>query len=74
MRRLLRCMCRGGARCRFPGGALRWRKLTRDIVLATEESVIQDGHVVLTEAPGLGVELNEDFLVSQTPDGEALWQ
>ena len=67
-------MCRGGARCRFPGGALRWRKLTRDIVPATEESVIQDGHVVLTEAPGLGVELNEDFLASQMPDGEALWQ
>ncbi len=74
MRRLLRCMCRGGARCRFPGDALRWRKLTREIVLATEESVIQDGHLVLTEAPGLGVELNEDFLVSQMSDGEALWQ
>lgn len=51
---------------------MRWRKLTRDIVLATEESVIQDGHVVLTEAPGLGVKLYEDFLASQMPDGDAL--
>ena len=47
---------------------------TWDDVLATEESVIQDGHVVLTEAPGLGVELNENYLASQMPDGEALWQ
>ena len=47
---------------------------TWDDVLATDASVIQDGHVVMTEAPGLGVELNEDFLASQMPDGEALWQ
>ncbi len=47
---------------------------TWDDVLATGESVIQDGHVVLTEAPGLGVELNEDFLASQMDDGEPLWQ
>lgn len=46
---------------------------TWDDVLATDTSVIQDGHVVLTEAPGLGVELNEDFLNAQM-DGEPLWQ
>lgn len=47
---------------------------TWDDVLATDESVIQDGHVVLTEAPGLGVELNEAFLASQMEAGEPLWQ
>ncbi len=47
---------------------------TWDDVLAMDASVIQDGHVVLTEAPGLGVELNEEFLASQMPEGEALWQ
>ena len=43
-------------------------------VLATDDSVIQDGHVVMTEAPGLGVELNEEFLASQMDDGDILWQ
>ena len=47
---------------------------TWDKVLATDESVIQDGHVVLTEAPGLGVELNEEFLAGQMGNGEPLWQ
>ena len=47
---------------------------TWDKVLATDESVIQDGHVVLTEAPGLGVELNEEFLAGQMENGEPLWQ
>ncbi len=47
---------------------------TWDDVLATDVSVIQDGHVMLTEAPGLGVELNEEFLGSQMEDGEPLWQ
>ena len=45
-----------------------------DEVLATDASVIQDGHVVLTEAPGLGVELNEAFLAAQMDGEEALWQ
>ncbi len=47
---------------------------TWDKVLATDESVIQDGHVMLTEAPGLGVELNEEFLAGQMENGEPLWQ
>ena len=47
---------------------------TWDDILATDTSVIQAGHVVLTEAPGLGVELNEDFLNAQMDDGEPLWQ
>jgi len=45
-----------------------------DEVLATDASVIQDGHVVLTEAPGLGVELNEAFLAAQMDGEEPLWQ
>ena len=40
----------------------------------SDEAVIQDGHVAMTEAPGLGVELNEDFLQSMLQDGEPLWQ
>lgn len=47
---------------------------TWDDVLATNTSVIQKGHVVLTEAPGLGVELNEEFLAAQMESGEQLWQ
>ena len=52
----------------------RFNDPTWDDVLDSESSVIQDGHVVLPEAPGLGVELNEDFLTSQLDDGEPLWQ
>ena len=44
-----------------------------DVVLS-EEPVIQEGHVVLSEKPGLGVELNEEFLQSMMEDGEPLWQ
>ena len=42
--------------------------------LESDGPVIQDGHVVLTEKPGLGVELNEDFLTSNLADGESFWQ
>ena len=44
-----------------------------DVVLS-DEPVIQEGHVVLNEKPGLGVELNEAFLQSMMEDGEPLWQ
>ena len=47
---------------------------TWDDVLATDASVIQRGHVMLTETPGLGVELNEEFLAGQMENGEPLWQ
>ena len=47
---------------------------TWDDVLATDASVIQRGHVMLTDAPGLGVELNEEFLAGQMENGEPLWQ
>ena len=43
-------------------------------VILSDEPAIQQGHVVLSEKPGLGVELNEDFLQSQFDDGEPLWQ
>ncbi len=43
-------------------------------VVNSDEPVIQDGHVAMTEAPGLGVELNEDFLQNMLQDGEPLWQ
>ena len=29
---------------------------------------------MLTETPGLGVELNEEFLAGQMENGEPLWQ
>ena len=43
-------------------------------VVVSDEPVIQQGHVVLGEKPGLGVELNEPFLQSMLEDGEPLWQ
>ena len=43
-------------------------------VVNSDEPVIQDGHVAMTEVPGLGVELNEDFFQSMLQDGEPLWQ
>lgn len=43
-------------------------------VIVSEEPAIQQGHVVLSEKPGLGVELNEEFLQMQMGDGEPLWQ
>ena len=52
----------------------RFNDPTWDNVLDSDESVIQDGHVVMTEKPGLGVELNEEFLQSMLADGEPLWQ
>ena len=52
----------------------RFNDPTWDSVLDSEKSVIQDGHVVLTEKPGLGVELNEEFLSSQMGEGNSLWQ
>ncbi|MCZ6676527.1 MAG: mandelate racemase/muconate lactonizing enzyme family protein [Candidatus Poribacteria bacterium] len=52
----------------------RFHDPTWDNVLDSDEPVIQDGHVVLTEKPGLGVELNEEFLTSQLDDGESLWE
>jgi len=42
--------------------------------LISERPVIQEGHVVLTEKPGLGVELNEAFLTAQLDERESLWQ
>ncbi|MFT5086423.1 MAG: galactonate dehydratase [Candidatus Latescibacterota bacterium] len=52
----------------------RFNDPTWDNVLNSDESVIQDGHVVMTEKPGLGVELNEEFLQSMLADDEPLWQ
>ncbi len=43
-------------------------------VIVSEEPAIQQGHVVLSEKPGLGVELNEEFLQMQMENGEPLWQ
>ena len=43
-------------------------------VIVSEDAAIQQGHVVLSEKPGLGVELNEEFLQMQMEDGEPLWQ
>ena len=42
--------------------------------LLSDEPVIQHGHVVLCEKPGLGVELNEEFLAANSEGAEPLWQ
>ena len=47
---------------------------TWDEVILAARPAIQQGHVVLGEQPGLGVELNEQFLQAQLEKGEPLWQ
>jgi L-alanine-DL-glutamate epimerase-like enolase superfamily enzyme len=42
-----------------------WEKLA-----LTKEPLIQEGYIVLPEEPGLGIELNEDFLRQLTPGGK----
>ncbi len=51
----------------------RFNDPTWEQVVDSDGAVIQDGHVVLTDKPGLGVELNEDFLSAQLEAGESLW-
>ena len=51
----------------------RFNDPTWDQVVDSDNAVIQDGHVILTEKPGLGIELNEDFLSAQLEAGEPLW-
>jgi galactonate dehydratase len=43
-------------------------------VIDADTPAIQQGHVVLNEKPGIGVELNEAFLHSQLDEDEPLWQ
>jgi galactonate dehydratase len=43
-------------------------------VILSDQPAVQQGHVVLTEKPGLGVELNEEYLQSHLEKGESLWQ
>lgn len=45
-----------------------------DDTLLSDQAVIQQGHVVLTEKPGIGVELNEDFLTKNNANEGPLWQ
>ena len=52
----------------------RFHDKTWNDVIDSDEAVIQDGHVALTEKPGLGVELNEHFFQSMMDEGEPLWQ
>ena len=52
----------------------RFHDKTWNDVVDSDQAVIQDGHVALTEKPGLGVELNEHFLQSMMDEGEPLWQ
>jgi galactonate dehydratase len=42
--------------------------------LLSDQPVIQQGHVVLTEKPGIGVELNEEFLEANNAIEGPLWQ
>ncbi|MEE2658254.1 MAG: mandelate racemase/muconate lactonizing enzyme family protein [Candidatus Latescibacterota bacterium] len=43
-------------------------------ILNKEEPLIEQGHVVLSEAPGLGAELNEDYVRTMLSDGDTeLW-
>ena len=42
--------------------------------LLSDQPVIQQGHVVLTEKPGIGVELNEEYLEKHNAAEGPLWQ
>ena len=41
-------------------------------MINSDQVVIQNGHVILTEKKGLGVELNEDILSAQLEEGQPL--
>jgi len=46
---------------------------TWDDILLTEKPLIQNGYVVMPDAPGLGAELNEEFIQQLMPDNTPLF-
>ena len=52
----------------------RFHDPTWEHVIQSNHDVIQNGHVKLTEDPGLGVELNECYLKTMLEKDEPLWQ
>jgi len=52
----------------------RFHDPTWEHVIESNQDVIQNGHVQLTEEPGLGVELNESYLKTMLEKDEPLWQ
>ena len=43
-------------------------------MLLSEQPVLEQGHVVLSEKPGIGVELNEEFIAANRVEDGPLWQ
>ena len=43
-------------------------------VILSDEPAIQEGHVVIQDKPGIGVELNDEYLEHTNEEGGALWQ
>lgn len=52
----------------------RFHDPTWEKIIESDQDVIQNGHVQLTEKPGLGVELNESYLETMLEVDEPLWQ
>ena len=42
-------------------------------VITYDRELIQDGHIQLSDKPGLGVEINKDVAMKHLMDGETWW-
>jgi len=51
----------------------RFEDETWDDTLLSDAPLIQQGHVVLSEKPGLGAEINEEFVQTLMPEGQKLF-
>jgi L-alanine-DL-glutamate epimerase-like enolase superfamily enzyme len=44
-----------------------------DNVVIHDQRVIEDGHITLSDRPGLGLELNPDVVKAHLAPGESYW-
>ena len=42
-------------------------------VIVYDREIIKDGYIQLSDKPGLGLELNKDFVTKYLMDGEIWW-
>ena len=45
----------------------------QDQLIVYDREIIQDGHIQLSDKPGLGLDLNKDFAMQYLMDGEEWW-
>ena len=49
------------------------RRAGEDQLIIYDREIIQDGHIQLSDKPGLGLDLNKDFAMKYLMDGEKWW-